>query len=574
MIIEKQEYNRFKDTKVKNPLYAHQKYVLNYDDWDSFKIHVPTSCGKTLSAVLFALKKKYDNPKNIVRTILTYPTNLLSKNQFEASIVRGIKEWIGAEELRKFPKGKCFIHPIKKDFVPCDWQDFSEMCGAPTIVFKLPTKLGSSKLLITVLNGEILFNMFSEENRIELGERKGKYLLNILEKIMNYDHILITSPDLLGYVAQECYSVSTGWYNRRWKDELSIKFWEHNIVVDEYHFYDPYTYINLENTIKKLNIEKTLLLSATEKSSHFKNAKTISLNDVEKEFSKDKVDTRIASYPIEVNLVEDEMEINPKPHLETIYFFNSVITAHEIANELRKNNIKLTEWTGIEKSKDKLNKLIIATSAAEIGLDLPLQEMHTEFWGQDWEIPSLIQRIGRIGRFESKHPFKAFIYIKDAQQPYLIKDIFENNETMTKDKFTELLNEKYGIYEFNPKDYVSYYLWDEKLKEELKKKWQVINEKINFYFRPPQTQAIFVWNDHKFIYNKSVIENRYNIELVKKITDIPFWRAFGLSEYEITNKKMGREWKKPYDGKLGTPPTKNKKWFIFNKEDDSINNII
>jgi hypothetical protein len=573
MIIAKQEFSRFKDPKVKKPVYAHQKYVLN-SDWNLLKIHAPTSGGKTLSAILFALKEKYENSNKVVRTVLTYPTNLLSKNQFEASVVKGLTEWVGAKEIENFPKGKCFIHPVKKDFIPYDWQDFSEMCGAPTIVFELPAKLGKSKLLVSILSGEILFNMFSEENIIELGEKKGKYLLNVLEKIMHYDHILITSPDLLGYVAQECYSISTGWYRQRWKDELSVKFWEHNVVVDEYHFYDPYTYINLENTFKKLNIEKILLLSATEKSSYFQNAEMVSFDKIEEEFSKDKVDIKIASYPIEVNLVEEDVKVDPFPPLETIYFFNSVITAHEIANDLRENNVRLTEWTGIEKSKDKLNKLIIATSAAEVGLDLRLQEMHTEFWGQDWEIPSLIQRIGRIGRFKSKYPFRAFIYIKDAQEKHLIKNIFDNNETITKDKFTELLYEKYGSIQFDPKDYVSYYLWDEKLKEELKEKWQVINAKINFYFRPPQTQAVFRWGEHKFVYNKFVIENRYDTKLVKKITDAPFWRTFGLSEYEITNKKTMREWKKPYDGKLGTPPTKSKKWFIFTQQNENIDNII
>jgi hypothetical protein len=568
MIIEKQEFSRFKDLKVRKPLYAHQKYVLNYSDWNLLKIHVPTSGGKTLSAIFFALKEKYENPNKLVRTVLTYPTNLLSKNQFEASVIRGLTGWVGAREILRG-----MLHPVKRTIEPYDWTDFSEMCGAPTIVFELPTKLGKSKLWISVLNGEILFNMFSEENRIELGERKGRYLLNVLETVMNHDHVLITSPDLLGYVAQERYSIAGGWYRQRWKDELSVKFWEHNVVVDEYHFYDPYTYINLENTLKKLNIEKILLLSATEKSSYFQNAEMVSFNKIEEEFSKDRTDIKIASYPIEVNLVEEKIKVDPSP-LETIYFFNSVIIAHEIANDLRKNNVRLTEWTGIEKSKDKLNKLIIATSAAEVGLDLRLQEMHTEFWGQDWEIPSLIQRIGRIGRFESKYPFRAFIYIKDAQEKHLIKDIFDNNETMTKDKFTELLYEKYGSWQFDPKDYVSYYLWDEKLKEELKEKWQVINAKINFYFRPPQTHAVFVWGTHKFVYNRFVIENRYDTKLVKRITDTPFWRTFGLPEYEITDKKTIREWKKPYNGKLGMPPTMSKKWFIFTEQNENINNIV
>ena len=564
MIIEKQELTRFRDAKVMQPVYAHQKYILNYDLNDPIKIHVPTSGGKTLCAIFFALREKYENQIKLIKTILTYPTNLLSKNQFEKSIVDGLTKWVGAREIIRG-----IIHPVEKTIKPSKWNDFFEVCGAPTVVFELPAKLGKSKLLVSILTGEILFNMFNEENKLELGERKGRYLMNILEKIMNYDHIIITSPDLLGYVAQQCYSVSTGWYNQRWKDELSVKFWEHDVVVDEYHFYDPYTYINLENTIKRLNLQKILLLSATERTSYFGNAKTISFRTIEEEFLKDKVDTIIASYPIEVNLIEDRIKIDNKhPSWKTIYFFNSVITAHEVANELREKNIRLTEWTGIEKSKDELNNIIIATSAAEVGLDLPLQEVHTEFWGHDWEVPSLIQRLGRVGRFESKYPFKAFIYIEGAEQPYIIKKAF-NAEYITKDKLTEILSKAYPVYEFNPKDYVSYYLWDEELIEELKRKWEIINEKINFYFRPPQTQAVFIWNDHKFVYNKSVIENKYNIELVRNVTDMPFWRTFGLSEYKIISIKEKRDWKKPYDGKLN-PPYRSKKWFIPIKQSDNI----
>lgn len=106
--------------------------------------------------------------------------------------------------------------------------------------------------------------------------------------------------------------------------------------------------------------------------------------------------------------------------------------------------------------------------------------------------------------------------------------------------------------------------------KDLKRKWQVINEKINFYFRPPQTQAVFIWNGHKFVYNKCVIENKYDIELSKEITDMPFWKNFGLSEYDIINKKSMREWKKSYDGQLGIPPTKSKKWFIKCHEEQNI----
>lgn len=567
MIIEKEELGLFNDTKVRKPLYAHQKFVLNYDNWDKLKIHVPTSGGKTLSAVLFALKEKYVFPSTSVRTILTYPTNLLSQNQFEASVIRGLHEWIGAKEIERG-----VLHPVKKRIVP-GWNSFFGVYGggAPTIVFELPPKLGRTKLWLTILNGEILFNMFDEENRLELGEKKGKYLLNVLDTLSQRDHILITSPDLLGYVAQQCYSISGGWYRQRWKDQLSLYFWEHKVVIDEYHFYDPYTYINLERTLEKLNIEKILLLSATKKKAYFEHAKILSTTELEEEFTKDQVGTHIASYPIEVNLMEGDMNPQEVPALETIYFFNSVIIAHEIAEQLRNRKIDVTEWTGIQKTSDKLNKLIIATSAAEVGLDLELYEMHTEFWGYDWEIPSLIQRIGRVGRFKSKYPFRGFIHIDHAKEAWVLKEKFDRYEILTKDQFTSLLYEAYGEQVFDPTSYVSYYLWDEEQKQKLKGIWGVIESKMSFYFRPPQSQAVFDWGGHKFVYNKAPIENRYHIELVRKITNCPFWKSFRLSEYKILDRKSKEErsWKKPYTGKL-QPSHESKKWFISWNEDNNI----
>lgn len=568
MIIEKEELDLFFDSKVRKDLYAHQKFVLNHDDWNHLKIHVPTSGGKTLSAVLFALKEKYDNPSKLVKTILTYPTNLLSQNQFEASVVKGLVEWVGAKEIERG-----ILHPVKKRVVP-GWGSFfgSYSGGAPTIVFELPTKLAKAKLWISILNGEILFNMFDEENRLELGEKKGKYLFNILDTLSQRDHIIITSPDLLGYVAQQCYSISSGWYRKRWKDELSLRFWEHRAVIDEYHFYDPYTYINLEKTLEKLNIEKVLLLSATKKGAYFDRAEVLSVKELEEEFVRDKVKTHTASYPIEVNLIENDLKIEENPKLTAIYFFNSVITAHELAEQLRNKGVNLTEWTGIQKTSGDLSKLIIATSAAEVGLDLELYEVHTQFWGFDWEIPSLIQRIGRVGRFKSEHPFKAFIHLDGTLVPSLIKNIFEENETLSKDQFTELLYNTYGGQQsFDQKEYVSYYLWDEEEKQKLKFIWQIIDSKISFYFRPPQSQAVFEWNGHKFVYNKLSIENQYHIELERRVTDMPFWKSFGLSEYKVLSKKSHdeRSWNKPYIGKLH-PVHNSKKWFIYQPEESNI----
>lgn len=249
-----------------------------------------------------------------------------------------------------------------------------------------------------------------------------------------------------------------------------------------------------------------------------------------------------------------------------------VISAHELAEQLRNKGVNLSEWTGIQKTSGDLSKLIIATSAAEVGLDLELYEVHTQFWGFDWEIPSLIQRIGRVWRLKSEHPFKVFIHLDGTLVPSLIKNIFEENETLSKDQFTELLYDTYGGQQsFDQKEYVSYYLWDEEEKQKLKFIWQIIDSKISFYFRPPQSQAVFERNGHKFVYNQLSIENQYHIKLERRVTDMPFWKSFGLPEYKVLSKKSQdeRSWNKPYAGKLH-PIHNSKKWFIYQPEESNI----
>ena len=47
-----------------------------------------------------------------------------------------------------------------------------------------------------------------------------------------------------------------------------------------------------------------------------------------------------------------------------------------------------------------------------------------------------------------------------------------------------------------------------------------------------------------------------------------------VNKFGVKSKKSIREWKKPYDGKIGSPQTKSKKWFVFSKQENKINNII
>src|SRR5437867_1820459 len=102
----------FRDERLLQPVYAHQRFLLHEGDFQKLKVHVPTAGGKTLGAVLFALRDAFERPDSRVRAILTYPTNLLSRDQFERSVVRALVEWVGAERVAAGA-----INPIERRFV-------------------------------------------------------------------------------------------------------------------------------------------------------------------------------------------------------------------------------------------------------------------------------------------------------------------------------------------------------------------------------------------------------------------------------------------------------------------------
>lgn len=543
----------FRDERLLRPVYAHQRFLLHECGFQELKVHVPTAGGKTLGAVLFALQEKFADPLAPVRTILTYPTNLLSRDQFEQSIVRALTEWVGTE----LPKAGV-INPVEKRFVP-DGSGFEQSVsrGAPTYVFTLPTQIGGRDrdLYVTVITGEGLQYLFSKENMVELGRRKGTYLLAVLEVLNQHDHIILCSPDLLGYVAQRCYSVTGGFYEARWRDELELKLANHRVVVDEYHFYDPYTYLNLLGTLEKLDSDCVLLLSATATSQFFPDAEVLDPQKVIKGWEGSKDGDHIASYPIEVSLHRAEMQVSSAtPQDQTIYFYHSAITAHETAEKLRAQLTRVTEWTGIRKASDNDTRLAIATSAAEVGLDLPFREAHTEFWGNTWEIPSVIQRIGRVGRSEKAGRSRAHIWIT-GREPNLLFQLFGDQPRLSKAEFGKALRGAFGDESFRPDDYVSYFLWDEERTQELRRFWQIPpydKSKLRFHFRPPNSQVVFKWGHTRFVYDWIPIANRYEVNEIKKVTDLPFWHEMGYSEWQVVAPRERRLFYQRYEGQKDT----------------------
>ncbi|MGA8030548.1 MAG: helicase-related protein [Bryobacteraceae bacterium] len=410
----------------------------------------------------------------------------------------------------------------------------------------MPTHLGDRDLYITVLTGEALQHLLSIENIVELGRRKGTYLLRVLEALNQHDHIIVCSPDLLGYVAQRCYSVSGNFYNRRWRDELELKLGDHQIVIDEYHFYDPYTYLNLAGTLDRLGTSQSLCLSATGTQKFFPDAKILALEDLPHNGDKN-----VASHPIDVSIHQGEM---PEPHAsgmgQSIWFYHSAISAHESAESLRCRGVRVTEWTGIRKARDDAARLVVATSAAEVGLDLPFRRCHTEFWGNSWEVPSMIQRIGRVGRSAEAGRSEAHVWVT-GREPRLLSAVFNGCARLSKAEFSDRLHRGFGEALFRPDDYVSYYLWDEARTKELRRFWQVPlgAARLRFHFRPPNSQAVFNWTGIRFAYDTIPIANRYELEKVSDVTDLPFWHEMGYSEFRVVEALDKRTYRQRYEGK-------------------------
>jgi len=536
----------FSDPLLLRPIYAHQRTLLHEGDFRKVKITVPTACGKTLGAVLFALRQTFADRSNLVRALFTYPTNLLSRDQFQHSILGALQYWVGATVLADGS-----IDPVQQRFVQ-GAQSFEDAVGngAPTYVLRLPDKLGARDLYVTILTGEGLQHLFSEENKAILGRRKGTYLLRILEVLNQHDHIILSSPDLLGYVAQRCYSSSAGFYNNRWRDELELKLGEHQVVLDEYHFYDPYTYINLERTLERLGATQWVCLSATSKRDYFPDGQEFDSQSSGR-LPATPDGWRIASFPIDLDLHRGEIAIfDTDPQDDTIYFYNSVIAAHETAVALDPGGRKITEWTGIRKWVADRSKLAIATSAAEVGLDLPFREVNTEFWGNSWEVPSLIQRVGRVGRSEKVGRSKAHVWIT-GREPEVLFKAFEDTTHLSKKQFAAVLSRAFGEETFNARDYVSSYLWDEAATQELRRYWQTPPEvkKLRFHFRPPNSQAVFNWGGTRFVYDFIPICNRYFIDKISDLTDASFWQEMGYSEWKVGQRRDQPLYQQRYEGK-------------------------
>jgi hypothetical protein len=229
------------------------------------------------------------------------------------------------------------------------------------------------------------------------------------------------------------------------------------------------------------------------------------------------------------------------------------------ADGLRAAGVPLVEWTGIQKTCNDDASLVVATSAAEVGRDLPFREVHTEFWGNNWEVSSVIQRIGRVGRSREARRSRAHIWIT-GREPGILPSLLEGRGTLTKAEFGELLVKAFGEPASRPEDYVSCYLWDQAKTRVLRRFWQIPPDvrKLRFHFRPPNAQAVFDWRDIRFAYDWVPIANRYQLEKVAEVTDLPFWHEMGYSEWRVGAPLEKRQYLQRYDGKRDQT---HRRWF-------------
>ncbi|HEV8454722.1 MAG TPA: hypothetical protein VGQ24_07515 [Gemmatimonadales bacterium] len=172
---------------------------------------------------------------------------------------------------------------------------------------------------------------------------------------------------------------------------------------------------------------------------------------------------------------------------------------------------------------------------------------------------SIIQRIGRVGRYDDVGRSWAHIWIT-GREPGLLFSLLDGKSTLTKAESGELLLATFGEPTIRPEDYASYYLWDEDRTRALRRFWQVPPDvrKLRFHFRPPNSQAVFNWHGTRFAYDWIPIANRYQLERVAEVTDLPFWQEMGYSEWRVVAPLEKREYRQRYEGKKDQD---HRRWF-------------
>ncbi|MEM0073111.1 MAG: hypothetical protein QXT41_00140 [Thermoplasmatales archaeon] len=481
-------------------LYAHQYSALT-TRLKKGRIHAPTSTGKSRAASFFAVAPFHRNESDLIKATFAYPTNILTEQQFERSLAEGLIENLGYTDLGH-----------------STWPANSLSISIPFWRLGIP---GGEELYIVKLTGTDLAAALNESSL-----RKADILEDFLDWLNQRHSFLVASPDVIAYAVHEVYASSSFYYHSSVKRRVHSMLRGRTLILDEYHQYDPFTLINIENLLDSnlLLPDRVLLLSATKKDDYFPGIPEIPIPDS----LPSPVTSRTASRGITVNFHFEEKMPFPTPETNglVIYIHDSVVTNRVRCSELRRQGIPVVQWDGTRKDRvasDELGTryhLILGTSAIEVGLDIDADALKTEWWHSWMSADHIIQRIGRVGRREGNVPAVADVFIPGA----LSADSFparreianRSGSSMTKAEFTAMLLDSEQTRSFKREDYVSYYYNKESGGEEELRRLKYLNphEKLRYSFRIPGSQSLFLDKTDKdpflFIYETAAIINRYN----------------------------------------------------------------
>lgn len=478
-------------------IYSHQYAALITDDKRG-RIHAPTSTGKSRAASFFAVSPFHRGKEDRIKATFAFPTNILTNQQFERGLIEGLTRNLGYRE-------------IGTD----EWKNSpDDDSGIP---YRRLSINGGGELRVVKLTGTELAMLFTSEER-----RGGKadYLEDLLSWMNQGHSFLIASPDILAYAANEMYGSSSFYYHSTVKRRVHSLLRGRTLIIDEYHSYDPFTLINFERLLddQSLAPERVLLLSATKNIEYFPTIPEISPPPTLPK----PVGKKTASREIKVTFHFNEYM--PKPIAPSgglsIYIHDSVVENRTRCAELRKQGIDFVQWDGTRKdnfdpsSLGKSVHLVMGTSAIEIGLDTPANEVVTEWWPDlRWGSPdSITQRVGRGGRGEEGAGATAHIYmpVVTGEKVDIIKQY--SDKIISKNAFNDLIHRVAGTQTLRRESYVSFYYQQDKRKYLSDRGLLERYESLKYSFRPPGSMGLFIDNSGPpFIYNKVTMVNRYDL---------------------------------------------------------------
>jgi hypothetical protein len=531
-------------------VYSHQYAALTTES-RAGRIHAPTATGKSRAAAFFAVSPFHLGKSDLIKATFAYPTNILTSQQFERSLIEGL-----VENLRYKDKGKN------------EWRQSST--NNTTIPYRRLEIPEGGELRIAKLTGADVADIL-QDDAVHGG--KADILQEFLDWLNQGHSFLVCSPDLIAYAVHEIYGSSSLYYHSTVKKRLHSLLRGRTFILDEYHQYDPFTLINLERLLADENLapSRALLLSATERKDYFPDIQNI----VRAEILPDPIDRRTASREIFVDFHFGEHIPEPESVNSglTLFIHDSVIQNRSRSKRLRALGIPVVQWDGTRKDLVKNEELglfyhlIMGTAAIEVGLDTDADSLITE-WNPSWTTPDrTIQRIGRVGRRESPDPAQVEIYMPGALDVLSNKISEHRGQRMTKNQLSALIHEVSVDQTINRRDYVSNYYFSTEGQKILADRGLLhSHEKLRYSFRPPGSQALFLdrteGEPFLFLYGRAQMLNRYD-KRPPTPDDLAFvnegWKrlcdGLGLRLEEndffvIIGEKKQREWLRVPDGTI------------------------